>query len=133
MGIEIHWDQQTSSILVMTFHQHWAMADFHEALHKIGQLAHEFRYPYDVIVDCRQMKLYSSAMMLDLAKSGIQRMSPNFGCVVVLTSNSLLETLARTASALYPTMNHRLYTTQDFTTAYKIIERYQERQQRQAL
>ena len=71
--------------------------------------------------------------MLDLAKSGIQRMSPNFGCVVVLTSNSLLETLARTASALYPTMNHRLYTTQDFTTAYKIIERYQERQQRQAL
>lgn len=131
MSIELRWDEEQHNILVMTFGYDWTTARYYDALQEISRMSDEVQQQYHVIVDARSMKLYSSAMMLDLAQSGVQRMPSNCGCTVVLTSDPLVETLVRTASALYPTLNHRLYTAHDFAGAHKIIGRYQQRQQRQ--
>lgn len=131
MGIDYHWDEEQPNILVMSFDHDWTSGHFHDAMHRLTKLAFQHRQPFHMIVDAQQMRLYSSAMMLDLAQSGVQRMPPNCGCCVVVTRSPLLETVVRTASALYPSLNHRLYPAPNFTSAYKIIERYQQRQDRQ--
>jgi hypothetical protein len=132
VGINLYWDEAQPNILVMSFDSQWVSSHYHEALTQMLQMMQKQQGTCHVIVDATQMKIYSSALMLNHAQTGVQQVSHHSGGTVVITQNTLVEALVRTTSALYPTLNHRLYTARDYASALKILERYEQRQRRNA-
>lgn len=118
----IAWDNDDKTVILVTYQPHWTWGDFYDSNMQTVALMKSVAHEVHVIADFRPAAAVPLGGAITHAHSAIKTFPPNWGLLVIVTSNMLVTRLVTIFRRTFPyDMGEKTFSVGTIEEAYKLF------------
>ena len=121
MKLPVEWENEEKTIIRMIFAGNWNWHDFYEANVAVVALMQSVEHTVHTIADFRQSQGIPLDSPLVHARNAISALPDNWGILVIVTNNPLLEHLVNVFRITFRKMGARTFLAGSIEQAHQLI------------